>query len=105
MGIGLVGVGVIIHETYVVNTVRTLRPEVYEKDTPLQISLIFQRGPFLDFPFLNAQRNLCRFWGHHAHVCRGESLARKVGDPITEIILTRHDEASLIEVEGMVEVK
>ena len=38
-------------------------------------------------------------------VHRGEGLAQKVGNPITEIFVTRHDEASLIAVKVMSDVK
>ena len=34
----------------------------------------------------------------------GEGLARKVGDPITELVVTRR-EASLLAVEGMEDLK
>ena len=35
----------------------------------------------------------------------GEGLVLKVGDPITELIVTRRDKASRIAVEGMEDVK
>ena len=35
----------------------------------------------------------------------GEGLACKVGESITELVVTRRDEASLIEVEGVADVK
>ena len=39
-GLGLVGGGASIHDTHVVNTVRPLRPEVSDEETPLQIYLV-----------------------------------------------------------------
>ena len=36
---------------------------------------------------------------------RGEGLASKVGNPIMEIVVTRHDEASLISVKAVADVK
>ena len=40
-----------------------------------------------------------------SHMCVGvKALLRKVGDPITELVVTRH-EASLLTVEGMADVK
>ena len=39
-GFGLVGGGVSIHDTYVVNSVRPLRPEVSDEEIPLQLSLV-----------------------------------------------------------------
>ena len=34
-------------------------------------------------------------------MCGVEGLARKVGDPTTELVVTRRDEASFIAVEGV----
>ena len=39
------------------------------------------------------------------HVHGGERLASKVNYPSTELVVTRRDEASLIEVKGVVYVK
>ena len=39
-GFGMVGVGVSIHDTYVVNTFLPLRPEVYDEDIPLHLSFV-----------------------------------------------------------------
>ena len=62
---GLVGGGVIIHDTHVMNTVSPLGSDVSDENIPLQISLVLQRGPFLIFPPLCERHNLCRFWGCH----------------------------------------
>ena len=35
------------------------------------------------------------------HVRGGEGLGRKVGDPITELVVKRHDEVTLIVVQGV----
>ena len=43
---GLIEGGVHIHSTHVVNTVLTLRLEVSDKETPLQLLLVLRRGPF-----------------------------------------------------------
>ena len=40
-GFGLVGGGVIVHSTHIVNTVRPLCREVYDEETPLQPSFVF----------------------------------------------------------------
>ena len=42
----------------------------------------------------------CVDFGVVTHVCGGEGLSRKVGNPITELVATRRDEASLIAVKG-----
>ena len=47
----------------------------------------------------------CVYFGVVTHVCWGEGLARKVGDLITELLVTRRDEASLLVVKGVADVK
>ena len=39
-GFGMVGGGISIHDTHVVNTVRTLNTEVSDEETPLQFSYV-----------------------------------------------------------------
>ena len=39
--LGLVRAGISIHNTHIMNTVRPLRIEVYDEETPLQISIVF----------------------------------------------------------------
>ena len=39
------------------------------------------------------------------HGSGGEGLARKIGNTITEIVVTRQDEAFLLAFKGMVDVK
>ena len=47
----------------------------------------------------------CVDFGVIKHVCGGKGLAPKVGNPITELFLTRSDEASLIPVKSVLDVK
>ena len=47
----------------------------------------------------------CGNSGDVAHVRGGESLTCKVGDPIMELIVTRHDEAALLAVQGVSDQK
>ena len=47
----------------------------------------------------------CVDFGVVKHVPVGEGLARKVGDPIMDIFVTRQDKASLLSVEGVAYVK
>ena len=97
---GLVGGGVSIHDTHVVNTVRPLHPEVSDEDNPLQLYLVLRMEPF-EFLLTSMHGATCVYFGVVTHVRWGEGLARKVGDPITEIVVTRRDEASLLAVKGV----
>ena len=47
------------------------------------------------------QSETCVYFGDVMHVRGGEGLARKVGNPITEIVVTRRDKASLLAVNGV----
>ena len=47
----------------------------------------------------------CVDFGVVTHVRWGEGLVRKVGNTLTEIVLTCLDEASLLAVKGVVDVK
>ena len=47
----------------------------------------------------------CLDFGVVIQVRGGEGLTRKVGYPITEIVVTRRDEASLLAVKGVAYVK
>ena len=43
----------------------------------------------------------CEYFGVVAHMRRGDGLSCKVGEPITELIVTRRDEAALFAVQGV----
>ena len=47
----------------------------------------------------------CVYFGVVTHVRGGEGLSCKVGDPIKDIFLTRHDESSLLAVDVVADVK
>ena len=47
----------------------------------------------------------CVYSGVVTHIRASEGIARKVGDSITELVVTRHDEASLLAVEVVTDVK
>ena len=47
----------------------------------------------------------CVYFGVLTHVCGGEGLDRKVGDLITEIVVMCHDEALLLAVKGVSDIK
>ena len=73
-GFGVVGGGVSIHDTHVVNTVCPLIPKVSDEDTPLQLSLILQRVLFeFVLPFTHGATSV--YFGVATHVRGGEGLA------------------------------
>ena len=47
----------------------------------------------------------CVYFEVVAHMRGGEVLARNVGDPITELVVTCRDNYSLLAVEGVADVK
>ena len=101
---GMVVGGVSIHDTRVVNTVRPLCTEVSYEEIPLQISFVLLRGPFqLVLPSTHGAT--CVDFGVFTNLRGGEGLARKVGDPITELVVAFHDEAFLLAVKGLIDVK
>ena len=89
---------------HVVNTVRTLRPDVSEEDIPLQPPLVLRKEPS-EFVLPSTHSATSVYFGIVMHVCGGEGITRKVGDPITKLIVTRRYEASLFAVKGVEYVK
>ena len=91
-----------IHNTYVANNVRTLCPEVYDYETPLQPPLVLLQCPF-DFGFglPSTHGATCDKFRVVTHVSGGEGLACKVGDTSTDIVVTHRDEETLFKVEGV----
>ena len=92
---GLVVGGVSIHETRIVNNVCTLRPEFFDEEIPLWLSLVL--------PFVHGAT--CEYFGVLTNVRGGGFLARKVGDPITELVVIRCDESYLLAVKGAEDIK
>ena len=104
----LVGYVVSIHNTHVVNAVRTLSPNIPYQQFPLFLSLLrqlcllalryfFALGLGLTPPHVTT----CKDSGVVVHVRRVEGLSCKVGTPITELVVTHRDEAALLAVQGM----
>ena len=92
----LIGSGVSIHDTHVLNNVRPLSPEVSDEEIPLQIFfLLFLKVPF-ELLIHSPHGATCVDFGVVTHMCGGKGLACKFGNPITETIVTCHDEASLL---------
>ena len=64
---GLVGGGVSIHDTRVVNKFHTLIPEVADEEIPLQISLVIWRETFeFVLTYIHGAKCVC-FGGFHTH--------------------------------------
>ena len=95
----MVGGGIIIHGTHILNTVRPLHPEVNNEDIPLQLSYFLRKGPF-EIVLPSKHGKTCIYFGIVMHVRGGEGLARKVSVPITEIFVKHRNEAPLLAVEG-----
>ena len=86
------------------NNVRLLRPEGSDEEIPLQLYLFIKRRPF-EFVLPSKHCATCENIWVVAHVHGGEELAHKVKYTITELVVTRRDEASLISVKGVAYVK
>ena len=100
----MVGGGISVHNTYVINTFRPLCSEVYDENIPLQIFYVLQRGPF-ELVLPSTHGATCVEFGVVTHVNGGEGLACMARDLLTEIIVTRCYEAYIIAVKGMIDVK
>ena len=100
----LVGFGIGIHDTHVVNNVRPLHQEVSTEETPLNLPLVFRREPFeFVLPFTHGATY--EYFGVVTQVLGGEVLDLKVGNPITELFVTSRDEDPLLGVEGVADGK
>ena len=102
--LGLMGGGVGMHAMHVMNIAHPLCPEVSDEYTPLQLPLVLRMGTF-EFVLLSTHGATCVDFDLTMHMRGYESPACKVGNPITEIIVMRCDEASLHAVEGVVDGK
>ena len=86
------------------NTVLPLHPLISYDDTPLHIYYVLLRGTFELVPPSTHVAN-CVDFGVLMHVRWVESLARKVRNIITELIMTRRDKAYILAVKGVVDIK
>ena len=77
---------------------------VSDEDIYLQISLIFQ-GETFELVIPSTHSATCADFGVVTHMRGGEGFARKVDSPITELIVKCCDEASLLAVKRLVDVK
>ena len=92
----------------VMNTVRPVSPKIPDKKSLLLLPLLRQQL-LLSFPccfyfgLSHLHRSTCEYFGVVAHVRGGEGLPYKVGDPITDLTVTRRNEAALFSVQGVVD--
>ena len=100
----VVGDRVSIHNQHVVNSFFPMRLEVSDEYITLQLSYILWREPF-EIALSSPHVATCLYSGVVTHVRGGEGLVSKVGNLITELVVTSCDEASLLAVEGMADVK
>ena len=103
-----IGLCISVHDTHVVNTVCPIGPEVPDQ----KVSLLF-RGLWWSVPWFGAVtgygglgfRTLhgatLVYEGVVAYVRGVECPARQIRDPVTELIVTRRDEATPLAVEGV----
>ena len=96
------------HDTHVVNTVSPVGPEVPDQKVSLLFRVLWWGGP--RWGAVTGSGGLS-FHPRHgatlvneevvAHVRGGESPARQIRDPVTELIMTRRDEATPLAVKGV----
>ena len=103
------GLGVSVHETYVVNTVGTVLPEF----TDQEVSLLFRgfwrrRAVPIGRTYGTGQLSLrplhgktCKYERVVVHVRGGEGFPGQICDPVLEIVMTRRDKAAPLAIEGV----
>ena len=107
-----IGLCISVHDTHVVNTVCPVGPEVPDQ----KVSLLF-RGLWWRVPRCGAVTGSggLGFRPRHgatlvnegvvAYVRGGESPARQIRNPVTELIVTRRDEATPLAIEGVADLE
>ena len=101
--------GVIVHDTHVVNTVGPVLPEFTDQEVSLllcglwrwravQISRTYGPGRL---SFWTLHGATCEDEGVIAHVRGGEVFDGQVCDPIPEIVMIRRDESAPLAIEGV----
>ena len=103
-----IGLCISVHNTHVVNTVGPVGPEVPDQKVSFLFRVLWWGGPRcgavtgsggLDFRPRHGTTLVNE--GVVAYVRGGESPARQIRDPVTELIVTRRDEATPLAVEGV----
>ena len=107
-GLLRIGLCISVHNTHVVNTVCPILPEVLGQ----KVSLLF-RGLWRGVHWVGAATGAGRLgiWplrgatlvyeGVVAYMRGGEGLVRQIRDPVTELIMTRSDEATPLAIKGV----
>ena len=95
-GLGLIGHGVSIHDTHVVNNVRPLSPKIPDQQVPFILPLLWQwfllaLSLFLSIGLPPLNGTTCKAYEFVAHMCGGEGLSCKVGNPTMELFVTLRD--------------
>ena len=103
------GLSICVHNMHFVNTVSTILPDVPDQEVTLMLRGLWWRRVVLDGsacgPGQICLRLLhgatCKYEGVVAHVRGGEYFAGQVHDPVTDLVMTRRDEAVPFTIEGM----
>ena len=97
-----------VHDTHVVNTVGPVVPEVPDQKVSLLFRGLWWRGPRCGAVTGSGGLGCCPCYGATlvnegvvAYVRGGESPARQIRDPVTELIVTHRDKATPRAVEGV----
>ena len=103
-----IGLYISVHDTHVVNTVCPVGPEVPDQKVSLLFRGLWWRDPRCGaitgsggLGFLPRHGETLVNEGVVVYVRGVESPARQIHDPITELIVMRCDEATLLAVEGV----
>ena len=103
-----IGLGVSVHDTHVVNTVSPIGPEVPDQKVSLLFLFPWKGGPQCcdvtgsgGLSFLPRHGATLVDEAVVAHVSGGEFPARQIRHPVTELIVTRRDEAGPLAIEGV----
>ena len=98
-----IGLCISVHDTHVVNTVSPVGPEVPDQKVSLLFRVLCRGGSRCcavtgsgGLSFLPRHGATLVDEGVVTHVRGGESPARQIRHPVTEIIVTRRDEADIL---------
>ena len=103
-----IGLCISVPDTHVVNTVGPIGPEVPDQKVSLLFQVLWWGGPRCSavtgsggLSFRPRHGATLVNEGVVAYVRGGEGPARQIRDPVTELIVTRRDEATPLAVEGV----
>ena len=103
-----IGLCISVHDTHVVNTFGTVGPEVPDQKVSLLFRVLWWGGPRCGavtgsggLIFRPRHGATLVYEGVVAYVRGVEGPARQIRDPVTELIMTRRDQATPLAVEGV----